>query len=179
MLFSNQNDQIPFGEWVYHTSGWNCYTPDYPQLNIWKTHFVFTYGSLMQGMARGMDKIMSTATLIGKYRTKSPLYTMGYSVFGYPYVMGGERNGDFIDGEIWEIPTGMMSDLDNIESNTQLYQRVPRLFINREGVELPAWIYLGMRSAPAFSEKNTSNQFIESLILPGSTARVLRYQPFR
>jgi len=92
---------------------------------------VFVYGTLLAGEVN--HHLLAEATLLGGHRTE-PCFTM-FSLDAYPGVARG--GGTAIVGDVYQVDTTAIHQLDRLEGYPRLYERVliPSPFGH-------AWIYL-------------------------------------
>lgn len=83
------------------------------------TFVLFVYGSLKRGF--GNHRLLENlrAKFLGEAKSE-PVFTM-YSLGGFPGII---RNGDTpVSGELYEVPSSGMSDLDMLEGHPNFYRR--------------------------------------------------------
>ena len=78
-----------------------------------ETYQVFVYGTLKSGGdIRGLNQFGDGATIVGKAKTTYPDYEMT-DLGAFPGVF---ENGEYhIEGEVWEVNSQILSELDAIE----------------------------------------------------------------
>lgn len=81
-----------------------------------ETYQVFVYGTLKSGGdIRGLNQFGDGATIVGKAKTTYPDYEMA-DLGAFPGVF---ENGEYhIEGEVWEVNSQILSELDAIEGYT-------------------------------------------------------------
>lgn len=103
------------------------FTDDVMDLNVWRNHLVFVYGTLRRGFSR--NAIMEGSCEFQNYGfTERDDLCMRYAKgAGFPGVFmarDGSPESGRIFGEIWKVPTDYMIYLDQIEQNGILFDRV-------------------------------------------------------
>ena len=96
-------------------------------------HKVFVYGSLKQGF--GNHGILTGALYLATTWTQAQTFKM-LSLGHFPGVQEGGSHA--IEGELYEVDNHTLYQLDKLESNGSLYQRVETLLANGE----TAWMYI-------------------------------------
>lgn len=120
----------------------NSLSDDIPNLNDYENHYVFVYGTLMQG---GSRPFLNPRDMVGKGRTLSAGFVMRrYAPGNFPVVYAGgdiEPKG-FVNGELYLVPTSTIPWLDRIEANGYLYRRrATRVWSYRTMEAITAWMY--------------------------------------
>lgn len=77
---------------------------------------VFVYGSLMRGYWN--NRLLATAKFLGRRRTRSH-FTM-LSLGAFPALVRGRRA---IEGELYEVDSATLADLDRLEGAPRFYRR--------------------------------------------------------
>lgn len=125
----------------------SSYTKDMPLLNLHHTHFLFSYGTLRQGFANhgilGKDP-----RCFGVGFTKSNNFVLvKYTTYPIAFYSADEKFKAKIYGELFEVSPDQLRIIDNLESNGEVYQRIPLEidFIdkNLDKKTCKAWTYLG------------------------------------
>ncbi len=98
-------------------------------------HKVFVYGTLKKGFYNN-GAFPEGSKLIGNV-VSLPAYTM-ITLGKFPGVVAEGQT--VIKGELWEVSS--MRYLDLLESNGDFYTRVKADFLDIEGEDVAAWIYL-------------------------------------
>ena len=81
-----------------------------------KTYKVFVYGTLKSGgEIRGLHQFGDGASIVGKAKTEYPDYEL-VDLGAFPGVF--EQGEHYIQGEVWEVDSETLSDLDSIEGYT-------------------------------------------------------------
>lgn len=139
-------------------------TPDFLQLKLNPVNYVFVYGTLMTGNRN--HKLLEDAAYLGRGMTHAPdLVLMEDRKLDLPVALPKKGNaicakkeGAKIKGEIYSVDPLTMLELDFLESNGYLYQRVERWIkcVDQEyklrgdvsaKPYTKCWIYLGVPEA--------------------------------
>lgn len=126
-------------------------SPDLPELNQYKHHLVFVYGSLKRnkyahGKLKGCPLLFSGLT---KHPSFLLWQTKGAHGFPVMLIKGKDEDGaKAIQGEVYIVSTPTMKTLDAFEHNGELYRRIKlRIMSTGEnaGKEVSAWTYVGIK----------------------------------
>jgi gamma-glutamylcyclotransferase (GGCT)/AIG2-like uncharacterized protein YtfP len=120
------------------------FTPDMPELNIWKSHNLFVYGTLKQGEKR--HSLLDDKWYVGPATTTLDNYCLReYRKGGFPilkYEPEYEHRGH-IEGELYSVPARVIRHLDQIEQNGELFKRRRIKLKDPSGKQHYAWCYYG------------------------------------
>jgi gamma-glutamylcyclotransferase (GGCT)/AIG2-like uncharacterized protein YtfP len=97
-------------------------------------HFVFVYGTLRHGSARGMSDRFPGAKFIADAEVSGSLYDLG----SYPGLLLND-SGARVVGEVYEVDDELLKELDDFESSSQ-YRR-EELEISLGDHRKKCWIY--------------------------------------
>lgn len=135
------------------------WTSDVPYLNQFENHYVFVYGSLKRGQKRGDLLTQNSKTkFCGVAVTETPEYDVLLHVnedtkHNFPVAFSNiskTRNAK-IKGELWLVPTETILQMDKIEGNGYLYDRVwTTVHVGTEKVH--TFIYEGVKSFWKFQD---------------------------
>lgn len=106
------------------------------------SYYVFVYGSLRKGLSN--HHFLDNSEYIGDFVSEKQFHLMTYKNFNFPYLLddlGIDRPKSNIKGEIYKINDITLKKLDNLESNSIVYQRKKYKFIN-DNIEIEAYIYI-------------------------------------
>lgn len=95
---------------------------------------VFTYGSLKRGQR---NNILLRDSVFVQEAVTEPKYRL-YDCGSYPCMVKDERNGQAIQGEVWDVDEDTLRRLDRLEGVPWLYQREA---VALQGVEYPVIAY--------------------------------------
>jgi gamma-glutamylcyclotransferase (GGCT)/AIG2-like uncharacterized protein YtfP len=136
------------------------FTRDVPYLNQFQNHFVFVYGTLKRGNRRAdLLKRSTKNQFCGIGVTESTNYDLLLTVdsvdpnANYPiaFDMKTEGRSAKVKGELWLVDTNTLLQLDKIEANGYLFDRV---WVNIQvGKEIiPSYMYVGVKGFWKFQE---------------------------
>lgn len=101
---------------------------------------VFIYGTLKSGF-RNNDKILFLkGKKLGQCKTvdKMNLFDIGD---GFPYLQKAINKGEYVIGELWELPEDSISTLDDFEGVPFLYKRSKiNIVFNDEIIEVSTYL---------------------------------------
>ena len=106
---------------------------------------VFVYGSLMKGM--GNEHFLSADRFVCEAVTQEEFRMVSFKYF--PGIFRCEE-GSPVVGEVYEVSTGTLAELDRLESNGTFYKR-ELVEIETKGDEpfaTTAWIYILINNLP-------------------------------
>ena len=122
----NKEEIADFRNFIDASIETHFYTPDGAKLQRQNTHLLFVYGTLKSGFSR--HECLKGCRFIGNGFTKSHAFRMQLSATKFPYPIVRVNNDPKykakIYGEVWEVPTSILYDLDTIESNGSTYRRL-------------------------------------------------------
>ena len=132
-------------------------TDDYHELRKCEEHLVFVYGTLKKGHPN--HELLAKAKPLGVAQTCVGTFCMKNNGGMFPVVtkkshsmFGNTPVGDSgrINGELYAVDTLTMIDLDRLEANGRMYNRVKTWFWMRDqqapvqgSMGVQAWMYLG------------------------------------
>ncbi len=99
---------------------------------------LFVYGTLMRGGVR--HRVLANQRFLGEARTRKQ-YAL-FDLRAYPGLVHSPSEGQAIHGELFEIDTGLIPELDRIEGAPSLYRLEPILIEGYSG-EVFAYFYQG------------------------------------
>lgn len=108
-------------------------TYDLPHLNLYDEHPVFLYGTLKSNFPRNV--VCDAGTMICEASTTEKMMMFKRAVGeGYPVIFNDLQNPlpkpcepyvATVKGELWHVPTDVLVEMDSIEGNPTVYQRIP------------------------------------------------------
>lgn len=101
-------------------------------------HHVFVYGTLKKGLKN--HKLLESSYCLGEYQTLDSIWEM-VDLIRFPGVIRVasryHKAGDIV-GELYEVSSEVLKNLDFLESNGKFYTRV---LASLKDCSVPAWIY--------------------------------------
>ena len=115
-------------------------TDNNQNVGIDKMHLVFVYGSLKKGFSN--HPVIENSKFLGNTETVDRNFRM-FSLNYFPTVAETEGEDFTIIGELYDVDTKTLQDLDRLEGNGHLYNRKKvKVYWGLDIVE--AWMYLRM-----------------------------------
>jgi gamma-glutamylaminecyclotransferase len=102
-----------------------------------RLHKVFVYGTLKKGCPN--HHLLNGSPLVATGATAK-----GYRMFAnqfFPMIVR-DRNGYKIHGEVYAVPTEVLSRLDALEGHPHHYNRDAVTIIAKDGTKIMAWVYV-------------------------------------
>lgn len=125
-------------------------TPDMPELNRSRSHYVFVYGTLKRN--GGNNKYLGPSVYLGRAWTKVRCLKMYTDKLNCPVVFfTSQSDGHAIQGEVYLCTPTVIRELDLLEANGEYYKRRAILVETEDGRDLKAFMYFGLKEQ--FSEK--------------------------
>lgn len=106
------------------------------------SNLVFVYGSLRKGLNN--HHFLNNSEYIGDYTSKEQFYLITYKTLKFPYLLEDlefDRPKTNIKGEIYKVNEDVLKNLDNLESNSVIYQRKKYEFFNDKN-SIEAYVYI-------------------------------------
>ena len=140
-------DIIPYCE--------TSYTPDMPSLNRWDSHYIFVFDETKHQFSK--DWVLADDPIVGVGYTKAPWFTMyrykNENRFDPPLIMvrQSSETAGAIYGEIYQVPSSLVADLDEIYGNTVWTKRlripieITRIY-DRKKIVVQAWAWIAQTS---------------------------------
>lgn len=161
-------------------------TPDYPELALQDSHYIFVYGTLKNGFHNHylLKNRPCVGTGFSKFKQFFMALTTGSSSF--PVLFSGTKaigkTGVALGrcyGEVYQVPPADIKKLDELESNTVMYRRVPitiETIIDGNGTKkmLKCWVYLGVKSF----WQDRSDNLTPSPLLTANKDKTFKYHNF-
>lgn len=127
------------------------FTPDFPKLQRFAEHYVFVYGTLKKGKGNHQKINHGGCRYVADGFTHEKTFRMKETKGRIPVVLGtfgdkDQTDAHRISGELYLCDTDVIPDLDGFEQNGVLYRRT-KLRIQSGADLIPAWIYLGIKTA--------------------------------
>ena len=132
-------------------------------------HYVFVYGTLMEGYGNNRLLKSGNAELVGKAITQPSFVMLASGLNGIPFVADVKeehegfpsdywfRNASQIHGEVWRCDADTLKTLDRLEGHPDWYkrERVKVDFLNNQNTApFEVWIYLMPMSESEFKSVN-------------------------
>lgn len=134
-------------------------TIDVPELNLYENHYVFVYGTLKRGGSNhDIIKIRAKNQWCGVGVTETESYDMLLAGIKdkFPIVVdtGTKARRAKVKGELWLVSTETILQMDKLESNRSVYDRVKEnIYVGNHKIK--AFMYVGV---PKFwRDKDTLN----------------------
>lgn len=106
------------------------------------SNLVFVYGSLRKGFSN--HHFLNNSEYIGDFTSEEQFYLITYKSLSFPYLLEDleiDRPKSNIKGEIYRVNDDVLSKLDNLESNSVIYQRKKYKFLNEKNI-FEAYVYI-------------------------------------
>lgn len=104
--------------------------------------YIFVYGSLRKGLIN--HHFLGNSEYIGDYVSEEQFYMVTYKNSKFPYLLEDleiDIPKTYITGEIYKVSDIVLNNLDNLESNSLVYQRKKYKFYNKDSI-IEAYVYV-------------------------------------
>lgn len=132
-----------FQQFIADSLAFNGWTPDIPRLENQLSWYVFVYNSRRGKSSAYFTHTDSECSFRGIGWTKSSIYNiLNIETSKAQYQLAHPSGTDRILGEIWEVPTSYIPDLDSDELNQLVSHRLLVPIEGPRGQVYPCWMYI-------------------------------------
>ncbi len=104
--------------------------------------YIFVYGSLRKGLRN--HHYLQNSEYVGDFTSEKQFHLITYKNLHFPYLLENaeiDKPMNFVTGEIYKVKNDILKKIDNLEYNSELYERKKYIFKNNEQ-EIEAYVYI-------------------------------------
>lgn len=117
---------------------------------------VFVYGTLKKGFSN--SKLLSTAEYVGDYETVSKWAMVGKGM-PFPFLIQRDLNGEYIQGEVYNINAVQLRRLDRLEGYPSLYNRTEIMVEDKLDDKITETVWVYYKKDMGYTKKELISEF--------------------